>query len=667
MRKNKVIQSMILAGSIASLGLSACSASTLGSISTQAAASSANDNAGNDTSASSQTQQSTPDTAPAASTNASTASNMNAPADVSPENSGIVQEDYDTDTNNASKISLSDSGISVDGSGASANGSNLLINKAGTYIISGTLTKGGIEIAVGENENVHLILNGANISNGSSSAIYMSSGKKLIVTLADNTSNTLSDAAGSTADAALLSEGSISINGKGTLTVNGNREDAIKAKNNLVIISGNIKLKAADNAIKGTDLVSIADGSIEIDAKGKGITSEGSVYIYDGDIRIQNSEEGLEGLTVELYGGNLNMNATDDGINARVKADDSLSEAEQSAFSDQYQSTSYFKLDGATVVLSADGDGLDSNGDVYIESGYLLINGPEAMDNGSLDYNGNAYISGGTFIGLGAGGMQQDFSYTSDTAGINLNYDTAVAAGSKVLVSDTSGKELLSFTADKSFSNLLLAGSVFKVGDTVQVNAGGNSQEVQVSESSGAGNGFGAPGGMMPPSGKGGDNGRMAPPDANGGTTDFYAQEGRPAPPAGGNINGERPAPPADGSTGMGGGRGQRGQMTPPNNNTTSDNAAASDSGSSASQGKQKGRGTDGTQSSDSAAQSGTGKRSRQAAPDANAGTAGGNTNGERPAPPADGSTGTGKTGRQKGQNSQSSGTNDGQSSATRR
>lgn len=297
--KNKAAQYLFIIGAVASIGLSACNstATNTKSDTKTAIVESAKENEAN-----------TGDTAN------DTSENVSIPEDVSLENSGIESDDYETDTDNAVSITLADNASVSSGEGVSISDNTVTISKAGTYILNGSLSDGKIELSVGENDVVRLILNGVNINNTTDSAIKMSSGKKLILTLADGTENTVSDGTSysdtETADATVYSDGSITLNGKGTLNLSANYENGLKAKDNMIIVSGTFNIKSADNAIKGNDLVVIADGTIKINAGGKGITSEGSIYVYDGNIDIENSEEGLEGLSVELYGGTVNMNST---------------------------------------------------------------------------------------------------------------------------------------------------------------------------------------------------------------------------------------------------------------------------------------------------------------------------------------------------------------------
>lgn len=439
----------------------------------------------------------------------------------------LADEDYETSYDaSATKSTLSDGNIQVDGSGVSVENSTLTITKGGTYVVSGTLSDGSIQIAVGDTEKVHLVLNGVNIHNESGAAIAMTSGEKLIVTLEG--SNTLSDSTDyvfadgeDEPDATLFVKTSLTINGSGSLTVDAKYAGAIKAKDHLAIVSGDFTLHAADNAIKGKDGVIIADGDITIDATGKGITSEGEVYIYDGTIDIKNSEEGLEGLVIEVYGGDIRIVATDDGINARVKADDSLTEQEKEAFSMLDQDTSWFKITGGKiVVLSTGGDGLDSNGDVYVEGGTLIINGPTGGGNGSLDYNGEAMITGGEFVAFSAGDMVQTFAESSTQNTLNINFTNQVSAGSEITIIDASGDIIYTVTAQNAYSNMILSLDSIKEGETYTVKAGDESIEVTAESgtttygtSAGRGMGGGPRGG-----GLGSENGeRPTPPEGFGG------------------------------------------------------------------------------------------------------------------------------------------------------
>lgn len=56
------------------------------------------------------------------------------------------------------------------------------------------------------------------------------------------------------------------------------------------------------------------------------------------------------------------------------------------------------QINGGTVALDSQGDGVDSNGNVEITGGTLLVNGPSSDGDGAFDYDGEATISGGTVL-----------------------------------------------------------------------------------------------------------------------------------------------------------------------------------------------------------------------------------------------------------------------------
>ena len=70
-------------------------------------------------------------------------------------------------------------------------------------------------------------------------------------------------------------------------------------------------------------------------------------------------------------------------------------------------------INGGTVTINADGDGIDSNGYFYINGGTVYVEGPESNGNSALDYGISATITGGYFLSTGYSGMAQSFSSDS--------------------------------------------------------------------------------------------------------------------------------------------------------------------------------------------------------------------------------------------------------------
>ncbi len=421
----------------------------------------------------------------------------------------------DSDT----KIELSNGSADITGDGATFENGNIKITKAGTYVLSGEFD-GQIITEVGDEDVVHLVFNGVNITNTTSSAINAATGKKVVITLVDGTANTLSDGTSyeyadgeDEPDATLFVKNNLTINGTGSLNIDSNYATAIKAKDNLIILDSKINIDSVGKAIKGKDSVTVENADITINAEDDGITTDGAMVINSGNINIEKSGEGLEGVSIDINGGNIDIVATDDGINARGLIDDSATDAEKEAYGEENQADTYLRITGGTVNINASADGIDSNGQVYIDGGTVYVSGATSGPDVALDYNGKAVITGGTFVSTGMQEMAQTFDSSSTQNFITVYYDSTVAAGTEIKVTDKDGNTVLSYNADKEFTFAVISSDKLSTGETYTVTAGDNSNEVTIAaggstigESSAAGPGGNPPTGQPP----------QKPTDANG-------------------------------------------------------------------------------------------------------------------------------------------------------
>ena len=439
----------------------------------------------------------------------------------------------DSDT----KIELSNGSADITGDGATFENGNIKITKAGTSVLSGEFD-GQIITEVGDEDVVHLVFNGVNITNTTSSAINAATGKKVVITLVDGTTNTLSDGTSyeyadgeDEPDATLFVKNNLTINGTGSLNIDSNYATAIKAKDNLIILDSKINIDSVVKAIKGKDSVTIENADITINAEDDGITTDGAMVINSGNINIEKSGEGLEGVSIDINGVNIDIVATDDGINARGLIDDSATDAEKEAYGEENQADTYLRITGGTVNINASADGIDSNGQVYIDGGTVYVSGATSGPDVALDYNGKAVITGGTFVSTGVQEMAQTFDSSSTQNFITLYYDSAVASGSEIKVTDKDGNTVLSYNADKEFTFAVISSDKLSTGETYTVTAGDNSDEVTITaggstigERSAGGPGGNPPTGQPP----------QKPTDANGNELEM------PEPPSGDSSQTEK-------------------------------------------------------------------------------------------------------------------------------
>lgn len=404
----------------------------------------------------------------------------------------FTDSDFDSsyDTTTAATIELSGSSATVSGSGVSVSGSTVTISSEGTYIISGSSENVQILVKAADSAKVQLVLDNVTMT-GDQAAIYVEEADKVTLTLAEGSTNSISDSAANsnaTVDAAIYSKSDLTFNGEGQLTVKGNYNNAIESNDDLRITGGTYIVSAVGHGFNVNDALNIANATIDVTATEDALHSDndeesnmGNLYLQDatitasagddgfhasgalvvdgGSYTVSQSTEALEGTTVHILSGSLDLTATEDGINA----------ADASSYSE-----ASLTIDGGDISLTAGGDGLDSNGNIAIKGGSITVSGAKSDGDGAIDYEGEATITGGEVFVVGSSGMTQGFSSSSTQASILA---TAISgeAGATITVKDASGQTLASYTATQSFDSVLVSSSAIKEGESYTVEVNGQS------------------------------------------------------------------------------------------------------------------------------------------------------------------------------------------------
>ena len=293
------------------------------------------------------------------------------------------------DLENAAHIQMSDSENKVK------------IEESGTYVISGDCANGTITVKKGTT-GVVLVLDNLNLSSSAGAALSINKEAQVkivvsgAVTLTDNEDpadekSADTEAADAFDGAAIKAKAGtqVVLTGDGTLTIAGTAKNGIKvggedssflvdgealtlninaandginAGADLTLLSGTINADAADDAIHADRILTIGDRE---SAKGPSITAKGA--------------EGLEATVVNIFGGDVQVSATDDAINATQK-DDTL--------------TPSLNMTGGNVTVESRTDGLDCNGNINLLGGTVTIASSASFGGeAGIDYDGAYYVA----------------------------------------------------------------------------------------------------------------------------------------------------------------------------------------------------------------------------------------------------------------------------------
>ena len=293
------------------------------------------------------------------------------------------------------------------------DGQTIDITDEGVYVISGSAKNCTIRVSADETAKIQLVLDDVSITNDDFPAIYVISADKVFITATDS-ENTLTvsgqfRADGDTnTDAVIFSKDDLVLNGTGTLHITSNYGNGVTCKDDMKITGGTYNVTTARDSFEANDSISVYDGTFNIKTDKDGFhcendEAEGTITILGGTYTITGGSdgmqasallqidsgtmnitaaEGLEATYVLINDGNINISASDDGINA-------------SASTNAYETA--VEINGGNLnvaVGQGDTDAIDSNGSVYINGGTINITAQMS----AFDYDRTAEFNGGTII-----------------------------------------------------------------------------------------------------------------------------------------------------------------------------------------------------------------------------------------------------------------------------
>lgn len=269
----------------------------------------------------------------------------------------------------------------------------------------------------------------------------------------------------------------------------------------IAIEGGQVKIDANDDAIHSDSEIVLSGGTLELTSGDDAVHAEKLLSVTGGKIAVSRCYEGLEAAKVEISGGEIGVIAADDGINAADGTQNPMGQANNNC---------HIIISGGIVCVNAEGDGVDSNGSLLISGGELYVSGPQNGANAALDSDGGILINGGYLFAVGPLGMVETPASNSGQNCVSYAYSGTISAGTVLSLTDSEGKAIFSYTAEKACRSVIIScpelvkGSAYKIyGGDAELCSFTVSQTITTVGSQG---GMGGPG-TAPPGGFGGGMG----------------------------------------------------------------------------------------------------------------------------------------------------------------
>lgn len=165
---------------------------------------------------------------------------------------------------------------------------------------------------------MHILLDGACISNSESPAVYIAAAEKVVFTAMAGSENSISATVKGGLESAVYSEADVTFNGSGKLDIHSENGIAINCSANVRFADGDIKISAKENAVKAAHSVSVRGGSVDVISGADGIktTSAGKsagrwigvVNISGGSLNIESDEDAVSSASIiAVSGGEVNI------------------------------------------------------------------------------------------------------------------------------------------------------------------------------------------------------------------------------------------------------------------------------------------------------------------------------------------------------------------------
>ena len=239
----------------------------------------------------------------------------------------------------------------------------------------------------------------------------------------------------------------------------------LKSEGSLTINDGSLTLATYDDCIHSSGLLTINGGTMSVRTYDDGVHSDQEIDINGGILNIGYSYEGIEANQIIINDGTISLYATDDGMNANGGSGSFGGQSNKTV----QRTTPNITFNGGDIYVNAYGDGIDSNGNITVNGGKLIVDGPTDSWNGPLDggteNGGKILINGGVVFAGGASGMAEGFGSASTQYSI-LATLKGYTQGAEIKIYDPQGNEIFSHTVASGGTSIVFSSPELKADET---------------------------------------------------------------------------------------------------------------------------------------------------------------------------------------------------------